>query len=166
MTQEWKLHATNVATKQPILYTMVKLDGKPSSSLYKARGRVFRNFSEAVLETAEYGNAALEYIVVETHWGGRNIMDEKFFIYTPKGGKLGSKASLSEALEFAIQASKFIPKRSEVSIQRRRQAYLDAKDKRHKVIKRHLIEKEKGKILDAKKNAKETEKYKDTAGSW
>lgn len=159
MAKEWSPHVKNMTTDVTV-YSKIKEDRM--TRIYSCRGGVFAELGEAILESAEYGNAALDFIVVQELWS----RDRVYMVYNPKGAFCQRFDTFSEAAEKALSLQRVMPRPSEAKVQRRKEQYLQNNKKRIERAKRQAIEARKAEILAQRARAAELEKLKDVYGSW
>lgn len=156
LAKAWELFATNVQTEKNI---HIAFDSS-GERVYRCRGVMFRDFKDAVLESAEFGNAEQEYLVIKM----RNL--GQFWVYDPKGGRDKIFDDLADAAEHALKRKAARGAVSSDIVAQRKAAYQEKHRQRVEKIKRAQIEREKERILAEKRREKEYEKIADIEGTW
>jgi len=165
---EWKPHVTNLHTEEIVyVYRRARTELNPfkGEAIYKCRGRIFKTFRHALMESCEHGNATGAPFIIETHWDDK-ITGENFWVYSRTGTREGTFSKASSAVTKIHNLNNLIPPLDPEKIKRRREAYLKAKSTRENAIKRRLIEAEKERILMARRSAQQRAKYSEKEGSW
>lgn len=155
---EWKALAYNLATSE-IIWRTRREDG---ASIYRCRDRLFSELRDAVVESAEDGNALAEYMVIEMPW------DEvgRYWVYDPKGVMVSKHEFERGAAERAALLQKARKTPSEDTVKRRRGAYWDDRNRWLEQRKRVLVEAEKERILSERRSAVQRKKIAPIIGSW
>lgn len=174
MRDEWEDMVYNLVTEK-VIQRRQSNHSKNVFSEYKVKGRVFQILGEAAVWSADYGNAAMDAIVLkpcsrDTVRSGRRSNGEVglYYVYNFKGAPLipGSKPFSNmrevDALSMAKDENEFMDKsgrRTPEKVEKRLMAYQEN-------MRAMLIAREKEKILRDRKRAKEAVKFKDVQGSW
>lgn len=154
---KWRVRAINQATKEKVHATK-REDGL---TIYKCRGRLFTELRDAVVESAEDGNARSEYMVIAMPWS-----QFTYWVYDPKGTKVSSHEGEVTAAKEALKLQNSRKRPSEETIKRRRDVYWDERNRWLEARKKVLVEAEKERILSERRSAEQRKQFAPVIGSW
>ena len=170
MAIQWSKHALNIRTGEMIWRQPYK-----SGSVYKVKSRLFTEFKKAVNETADFGNARREYLIIKALWP--SAKGSRFMVYSYIGELSKKFKEEKQAIKIADALTKARPETLSESLSDRIAAWEKDREEYLQYRKRKLIEREKEKLLQdraanvlarrvEKRQAENAEFFSQSDGSW